>query len=299
MLAPISPRHRFLLAIDSDGCVFDSMEIKQKECFCPQFIKHYGLQRVARHARECWEFVNLYSKTRGINRFLALRAALELLRERPEVAARGLVLPPFQKFYEWLETAPNLGNPDLKAALDATGEPELAQAWNYSLAANAAVADLVRDVPPFAAARGFLTSLAERADAIVVSQTPTEALVREWAEHGLAAHVQTIAGQEAGTKTQSLRQVAESLYAPTRILMIGDAPGDLAAAREAGTCFYPILPGDEESSWQRLHTEGLDRFLAERYRGAYEDALVKAFEDALSASPPWMEHSGNKARKGS
>ena len=30
------PRNfEFLLGIDSVACVFDSMEIKQKECFCP------------------------------------------------------------------------------------------------------------------------------------------------------------------------------------------------------------------------------------------------------------------------
>ena len=34
----------FFVGIDSDGCVFDSMEIKHKECFCPAFVHHYGLQ---------------------------------------------------------------------------------------------------------------------------------------------------------------------------------------------------------------------------------------------------------------
>src|SRR5205085_10471008 len=48
----ITPKHDFLVGIDSDGCVFDSMEIKYKECFIPNFINHYGLQGVSKFARE-------------------------------------------------------------------------------------------------------------------------------------------------------------------------------------------------------------------------------------------------------
>src|SRR5260221_11726127 len=83
----------FFIGIDSDGCIFDSMEIKHKECFTPMFIKHFRLQAVSKYAREVWEFVNLYSKTRGANRFPALSRALNLLRERPQVTARKVSVP--------------------------------------------------------------------------------------------------------------------------------------------------------------------------------------------------------------
>ena len=43
-LAELEPRHEFFIGIDSDGCAFDTMEIKQKECFCPAFVKAFGLQ---------------------------------------------------------------------------------------------------------------------------------------------------------------------------------------------------------------------------------------------------------------
>ena len=78
-LKELKPEKEFFIGIDSDGCVFDTMEIKHKECFCPQFVNHYGLQPVSRYAREAWEFVNLYSKTRGVNRFKAVTRALDLL----------------------------------------------------------------------------------------------------------------------------------------------------------------------------------------------------------------------------
>ncbi len=65
------------------------MEIKHKECFIPNFIRHMNLQAVSKYARECCEFSNLYSKDRGANRFPAYLKALELLAVRPEVIARG------------------------------------------------------------------------------------------------------------------------------------------------------------------------------------------------------------------
>src|SRR5277367_4570027 len=92
-LRDFEPRKKFFVGIDSDGCVFDTMEIKHKECFAPMFIKHFHLQAASRYARETWEFVNLYSKSRGCNRFQALLLAFDLLRERSEVKTRGVAVP--------------------------------------------------------------------------------------------------------------------------------------------------------------------------------------------------------------
>ena len=35
ILRNLNPDHEFFIGIDSDGCVFDSMEVKQKEFFIP------------------------------------------------------------------------------------------------------------------------------------------------------------------------------------------------------------------------------------------------------------------------
>src|SRR5438477_10312909 len=83
-------KHEFLVGIDSDGCAFDTMELKHKECFIPCTISHYELQGVSKYAREAAEFVNLYSKSRGINRFPALIETLGWLLRRPEVRQRGV-----------------------------------------------------------------------------------------------------------------------------------------------------------------------------------------------------------------
>src|SRR5260370_25663339 len=89
VLRDFKPSKEFFIGIDSDGCIFDSMEIKHKECFAPMFIKHFRLQAASKYAREVWEFVNLYSKTRGANRFPALVRALDLLRQHPQVVAQS------------------------------------------------------------------------------------------------------------------------------------------------------------------------------------------------------------------
>src|SRR3979409_374197 len=91
-LRDFKPAREFFIGIDSDGCIFDSMEIKHKECFAPMYIKHFQLQAVSKYAREVWDFVSLYSKTRGANRFPALSRALNLLRERPQVRARNVTV---------------------------------------------------------------------------------------------------------------------------------------------------------------------------------------------------------------
>ncbi len=96
-----------------------------------------------------------------------------------------------------------------------------------------------------------------------------------------------IAGQEYGTKTQHLAAAAAGRYAPDHILMIGDAPGDLKAARANHALFYPINPGDEETSWERFYNEAMARFFAGTYAGDYEAALIAEFDRRLPEIPPW------------
>src|ERR1043165_421940 len=242
VLRDFKPTKEFFVGIDSDGCIFDSMEIKHKECFTPMFIKHFGLQAVSKYARECWDFVNLYSKTRGANRFPALVRALNLLRERPQVKARGVKVPETKALDEWIARETKLGNATLAAEVK-NGNQGLAPIKVWSDAVNAAIEDIVHGVPPFPLVRESLEKINQRADAMCISQTPTPALEREWAEHGLEPFVRIIAGQEMGTKTEHLKFAAGGKYPAQKILMIGDAPGDFKAAKENNALFSPIVPG--------------------------------------------------------
>lgn len=286
ILRDFKPTQEFFIGIDSDGCVFDSMEIKHKECFAPMFIKHFELQAVSKYARETWEFVNLYSKTRGANRFPALSRSLNLLRARPQVIARKVTPPDTQALDEWVACETKLGNATLAAEVK-RGNQGLAQVKRWSDAVNAAVEDIVRGVPPFPLFRESLEKLTRKADAMVISQTPAEALQREWAEHGIDQLVKIIAGQEMGTKGEHIKFAAKGKYPPEKMLMIGDAPGDFKAARSNGALFYPVNPGKEEISWKRFFEEALDRFFAGTYAGAYEAELVKEFDACLPEKPGW------------
>ena len=286
-LKSFAPKHDFFVGIDSDGCVFDTMEVKHKECFIPNIIKFYDLAAVSKYAREAGEFVNLYSKHRGINRWPALLMVFDLLAERPEVQRRGVKLPDVPTLREWAKTEKALGNPQLKAAVERTGDPVLEHALAWSEAVNAAVAEMVKGVGPFPFVRESLEKITRTADVVVVSQTPTEALIREWQEHDLTRGPDVIAGQEMGSKTDHLALAAHGKYPPNHILMIGDAPGDRKAARINAALFYPILPGREEDSWQKLFEQDFDKFVKGRFAGPYEQQLNDEFDRYLPAAPPW------------
>jgi phosphoglycolate phosphatase-like HAD superfamily hydrolase len=286
-LRAFSPEHEFFVGIDSDGCAFDTMEIKQKECFIPNIILHWELQAVSKYARAAAEFVNLYSAWRGTNRFPALLKTFDLLDVRPEVKQRGVSMPVVPSLRDWVERETKLGNPALKQAVAATNDPVLQRALAWSEDVNRSVAHLVHGVPPFPYVRESLERLATTADVIVVSATPCEALVREWEEHEIDRYARVIAGQEMGKKAEHLELAAHGKYPRERILMVGDAPGDLKAARANDALFYPIEPGREEESWERFFREGLDRFFAGTYAGRYERDRIVAFEALLPTTPPW------------
>jgi len=288
-LADMQPQHPFFVGIDSDGCAFDSMEIKHKECFCPNIINSWDLQPVSKYAREAAEFVNLYSKWRGINRWPALIMVFDLLKERPEVIARGAKITDAKKVREFMASGQPLSDAGLKAYMAEHSDPELDKAWGWTKAVNASIADMVHGVPPFPYMRESLQALQGKADVVVVSATPTEALTREWEEHDIAKYARIIAGQEMGTKKQHLALAAKGKYAPDHILMMGDAPGDMEAAKANGTLFFPINPGQEEKSWERFFKEGIARFTAGTFAGAYETSLIAEFETLLPSVPPWKK----------
>ena len=252
------------------------------------FIKTFRLQAASKYARQTSEFVNLYSKTRGCNRFPALTLTLKMLRRRPEVIARAVAIADTRALDDWIARESRLGNDALAAEIQ-SGNQALAPFLAWSKAVNAAVADMVSSVPPFPLVRECLEKLTASADAMVISQTPGEALRREWEENKMDTYVKFIAGQEMGTKGEHLKWAAGGKYPRENTLMIGDAPGDYKAAKSNQALFFPVVPGHEERSWQRLLEEGLDRFFAGAFAGAYEKELLAEFDASLPATPPWEE----------
>ncbi len=280
-------KHDFFIGFDSDGCVFDSMEVKQKECFCPAFIKHFGMQPASKYAREVWEFVNLYSKTRGCNRFLAIDYAMKLISERPEILKRGVAPLDTADLKAWIKLESKLGNPALKAYLEKVDSPSLRQVMAWSVEVNQRITDMVYGVPPLPGVVSVLKQAIDKADMIVVSQTPLEALEREWAENKIDKYIGMICGQEHGTKTEHLKFTTEGKYPLDQILMVGDAPGDYKAAKSNNVLFFPVIPGREEESWAELAGEGLKRFFGKTFAGDYQARLLAEFDASLPEKPHW------------
>ncbi len=291
-LRDFEKRHEHLVAIDSDGCAFDSMEIKHKECFIPNIIKHWHLQPVSKYARAAAEFVNLYSKWRGVNRFPALIMTFDLLKDWPDVARRGAQIPEVLPLRQWVERETKLANPALKAEVARTHDPVLTQTLCWSEAVNASIADMVHDLPPFPFVRESLEEITAWADVLVCSATPGEALIREWEEHGIAKYATVIAGQEMGTKKEHIQIVASGRYDPSKVLMVGDAPGDLKAARANHAQFFPVNPGAEERSWELFFQEAAGKFRTSGYTAEYESRLIAEFERLLPEKPPWKKVTG-------
>ncbi len=298
-LKNFSQKKEFLMAIDSDGCVFDSMNPKQSIAFHPKIMEFYELWGIESYLREVAEFVNLFSRTRGCNRFIALQHIYRFLRGRPEarevMIEQGIRLPETTALDAYVEAYKDisLGNPTLEEYVQKKAksslESSLSKLLAWSKAVNLAIANKIKNIPPFDYIRESLSLASQNADLVVVSQTPYEALDREWRQHNLDGYVAAIAGQEMGKKEEHIRIAAQKRYPSDKILMIGDAPGDKKAADANGALFYPIIPGRETESWKKLAKEALLKFFGGTFVGDYQEAIIAEFDQALPSRPPWQE----------
>ena len=279
-------RHTSLVGIDSDGCVFDSMRAKTLGYLLPQAVRVWGLEAISDIVMEEGWRINLRSRWRGRNRFTILLLLFERLAEMPEARAKA-VIPPTASLRAYCESGAPLGNPSLQEAVAATGDNELRRALEWSRAVNDGIAAMP-PVPAFGEALQTLPVLREKSDTLVVSQTPAETLEREWRAHGIRDCVSAVAGQEFGSKKEQLLAANGGRYAPGAMLMIGDAPGDMEAADEAGALFYPILPGREDDSWRALRSRDFDLFLSGRLDTSphrREFLSVLGIHDAIRKQP--------------
>ena len=288
-LKSIPKRHDFLICIDSDGTVFDTMPAKHR-CFRDALIRCFSLKGVdAECAAEVWKYVNLDSVYRGENRFRSLLLTLDLMRER------GVATPDASRLRAWIARENRLGNPALLALLEQEPGEEMSLIYRWSLESDEAIAANVRGIKPFPLVRESLSRASESADLVVVSHTPCATLAREWREHAIDRFVLYLAGQECGTKTDHIRLISNGKYTPDHVLMIGDSRGDRSAAGSCGTLFFPIVPGHEAESWRAFFQEGLGRFLEGSFAGDYQERLLDLFQTVLLREPPWKHDSSSSA----
>ncbi|MDK2964143.1 MAG: hypothetical protein PWQ29_1537 [Verrucomicrobiota bacterium] len=285
-LIGFQPRHDVLIAVDSDGCVFDSMTVKQQICHSG-IIKLWHLEEIEPEFRSVAEWTALYSPWRGLNRFELLLRIFQTLGKAHRFFPDRKPLPDFTALEDFVKSGVPLSADELAKRVKRTGDPELTRVLEWSRSVSDAIAEIAR-MPVFEEASAAIRKIHSLHDVIVVSQTAEEALAREWHHAGLADFADVIAGAELGSKAESLGTAMKGRYLPEKTLMVGDAPGDLNAARSVGCLFFPVLPGEENSSWEELSEEGLERIADGSFAGAYQDGLITRFNTALSRPPPWI-----------
>ncbi|MBE7030224.1 MAG: HAD family hydrolase [Ruminococcaceae bacterium] len=265
-----------LFCVDSDGCVFDAMTPKHRAAFGPALVEVYGLEHIRTHVLAVWDRINLTDATRGINRFLGLAYFFARMQEQ------GFSLPDTAHFCAWANSTPVLGEAALSKAIsqaDGAEREQLTRALQWSERVNDICKTLT--IRPFAGVERTLALIHGFADIAVVSSANEGALKREWGEYGLEKYVNFMGHQGMGSKADMLRIVLNRGYSPQKCVMCGDALSDLAAAKEVGAQFYPILPFDEVYSWNILRT-----VVAEQVKnGAYhEGEYVAEFRRRLNAN---------------
>ena len=268
-------KQRFAVCVDSDGCAMDTMNIKHFRCFGPCMVEEWGLQRWEKPILDRWNVINLFSLTRGINRFKGLAMALG------EINAQYTPVDGIEALQAWADSAPELSNDAVEK--EAFRHPIFQKALAWSRAVNRSIEALPpEEVKPFGGVKEALAAAHTQADVVVVSSANPEAVRKEWQRFGLLDHVDLICTQEMGSKAYCIRRLAEKGYAPEEILMCGDAPGDEASAAENRVLYFPILVRHEEESWMQFVSEALPRFLGGAYAGEYQEEQLRRFRDNLN-----------------
>ena len=240
-------KHDYLVCVDSDGCVMDTMNCKHFHCFGPCMVTEWGLEEWKDEILERWNVINLFSMTRGINRFKGLAMALGEIHEKytPIAGIKAL--------QHWADTAPALSNDGvLKAMESAEGDAKLVlqKALSWSKAVNAAIVELDEALKvPYSGAKEGLAAAHTFADVAMVSSANRDAVEEEWGKFGLLAHTDIVLAQDIGSKAACIAEMLKFGYDPQKVVMIGDAPGDCDAAEKNGVHYYPILVNHEKESW--------------------------------------------------
>lgn len=281
-------KSEYLICIDSDGCAMDTMEVKHRECFGPQWIYTYGLDAHYEECMKIWLDINLYSITRGINRFKGLALALLEMEKRGVIVTDGtpvvegqVALAGLDEFVTWTNEAKELSNPALLALTQKSNSECIEKALLWSIRTNRAINNLPADDKPFDNVKTGMDAMCKEADLVAVSSANGEAVEAEWTKHQLKDACRVLLCQEAGSKAFCIAELMKKGYTPDKILMVGDAPGDRDAAAKNGVRYYPILVGREGESWTRLKEEAFPKLLAGSFDDAYQTALIQEFEKNL------------------
>ena len=269
--------HDFLVCVDSDGCVMETMNIKHLECFGPSMVEEWDLEEWREPILDRWNQINLYSMTRGVNRFNALLMALR------EIDARYTPIEGLNDLDEFVKGGHELSNEALEEAIPLTGSVCLQKALNWSRNVNSRISLIsMYQKLPFPGVIEALDKLHPVADVVIVSNANHQALEDEWTYYNMLGEVDDIMSQDTGAKDYCINKLLEHGYEKDRVIMIGDAPADRDAALATGVHFFPVLVNHEAESWTEFVDDAMPRLLEGRFDEAYQQLLHERFLKNLS-----------------
>lgn len=269
-------KHDYLVCVDSDGCVMDTMNCKHFHCFGPCMVDEWDLGRWREEILTRWNEINLFSMTRGINRFKGLAMALG------EINEKYTPIPGIAALQHWADTAPALSNDAVAKAAEAAADPEAKQVLEKALSWSKAVNDSIVKLPeelkvPYEGAKEGLAAAHTFADVAMVSSANRDAVEEEWGKFGLLEHTDIVLAQDVGSKAACIAAMLRFGYDPGKVLMVGDAPGDCDAAEKNGVWYYPILVNHEKRSWD----EAVDIAFGKLQSGEYAEYGARKKQEFL------------------
>lgn len=255
----------YVFCVDSDGCAMDTMTYKHQLFFGPIAADIFQIEERNAFLKE-WDRVNLFSKTRGVNRFVGLVMGLEFAKVKNIEALK-----------KWVETTNSLSNVSLEQEILEKDSEDLKLALAWSNEVNRQIKNYEGDVLAFDGAKEGLEHLQTLGKVFVVSSANKEAVQEEWIHQGLMAHVDDLYCQDRGKKEDVINQLINEGYDPEKIMMIGDSPGDLKAAELNNVSFFPILVKDEKRSWNILKTDISEQFVSGKWDTVLQEKYNKLF----------------------
>ena len=171
-LSAFERRQAYLLCVDSDGTVLDTMASKQLCALLPCLIAEWELEPWEAEIRSLWLDINLNRMTRGIVRFKALAMALN------EVDRRFTPIDGLAELNNWVESGLVLSGDSLREKEESALPPILRKVLHWSDHSNQAIAEIPLTAKcPFPKARDALIQAMSFADLAVISTANRGALL--------------------------------------------------------------------------------------------------------------------------
>ena len=262
--------------MDSDGCAMDTMNIKHFRCFGPCMVEEWGLAQWEDAILKRWNEINLFSMTRGINRFKGLAVALR------EIDGSYCKIDDIDVLEHWVAESSELSNQALENAMRIKDSVILEKALSWSNSVNERINALsFVEKKPFEGVKEALRFAQEYADIAIVSSANLQAVLEEWEFYGLLEYVDIIMAQDVGSKAYCIGEMLKKGYSNQRVMMVGDALGDYDAAHKNNVLYYPILVRSEKESWREFKETVVKRFVDGNYFGEFQNTKIRQFHENL------------------